>query len=91
MPYSRKLHPDNSINGGLGEQMQIKALSEGDITVFEMLFRNHYQPLCNFLQDKKDAEEIVQSTSLIFRESAMSWVDAWESWIALPLDRLASP
>ena len=56
----------------LPEQLQIKALSEGDITAFEMLFRNYYQPLCNyaytFLQDKEDAEEIVQSTFLLVWE-----------------------
>ena len=56
----------------LPEQLQIEALSEGDITVFEMLFRTYYQPLCNyaytFLQDKEDAEEIVQSTFLMVWE-----------------------
>ncbi len=56
----------------LPEQLQIEALSAGDITVFEMLFRTYYQPLCNyaytFLQDKEDAEEIVQSTFLMVWE-----------------------
>jgi RNA polymerase sigma-70 factor, ECF subfamily len=56
----------------LPEQLQIKALSTGDITAFEMLFRTYYQPLCNyaytFLQDKEDAEEIVQSTFLLVWE-----------------------
>lgn len=56
----------------LPEQLQIEALSEGDITVFEMLFRTYYQPLCNyaytFLQDREDAEEIVQSTFLMVWE-----------------------
>src|SRR5688500_6442325 len=37
-----------------------------------MIFRNYYQPLCNyaytFLQDKEDAEEIVQSTFLLVWE-----------------------
>jgi RNA polymerase sigma-70 factor, ECF subfamily len=37
-----------------------------------MLFRTYYQPLCNyaytFLQDKEDAEEIVQSTFLLVWE-----------------------
>lgn len=44
----------------------------GDITAFEMLFRTYYQPLCHyaysFLQDKEDAEEIVQSTFLMVWE-----------------------
>jgi RNA polymerase sigma-70 factor (ECF subfamily) len=56
----------------LPEQLQIRALAEGDITAFEMLFRNFYQPLCNyaytFLQDREDAEEIVQSTFLMVWE-----------------------
>lgn len=56
----------------LPEQLQIKALSEGDITHFEMLFKTYYQPLCHyaytFLHDKEDAEEIVQSTFLLVWE-----------------------
>lgn len=44
----------------------------GDITAFEMLFRTYYQPLCtyaySFLQDKENAEEIVQSTFLLVWE-----------------------
>lgn len=44
----------------------------GDITAFEMLFRTYYQPLCHyaysFLQDREDAEEIVQSTFLLIWE-----------------------
>lgn len=44
----------------------------GDVTAFEMLFRTYYQPLCHyaysFLQDKEDAEEIVQSTFLMVWE-----------------------
>lgn len=52
----------------LPEQRQIEALVAGDITAFEMIFRTYYQPLCNyaytFLQDKENAEEIVQSTFL---------------------------
>jgi len=56
----------------LPEQLQKEALAVGDITAFEMLFRTYYQPLCNyaysFLQDKEDAEEIVQSTFLLVWE-----------------------
>jgi RNA polymerase sigma-70 factor (ECF subfamily) len=52
--------------------MQTDTLREGGITAFEMLFRTHYQPLCNyaysFLQDRHDAEEVVQSTFLLFWE-----------------------
>jgi RNA polymerase sigma-70 factor, ECF subfamily len=46
----------------------IATLQAGDITAFEMLFRTYYQPLCNyaysFVQDKDEAEEIVQATFL---------------------------
>ncbi len=46
----------------------ITTLKTGDITAFEMLFRTYYQPLCNyaytFVQDRDEAEEIVQSTFL---------------------------
>lgn len=46
----------------------ITTLKAGDITAFEMLFRTYYQPLCNyaytFVQDRDEAEEIVQSTFL---------------------------
>ncbi len=52
----------------LAETHQLVALKEGDITAFEMMFRTHYQPLCHyaytFVQDKDEAEEIVQSTFL---------------------------
>jgi RNA polymerase sigma-70 factor (ECF subfamily) len=52
----------------LPEQEQFEALSAGDITAFEMYFKNFYQPLCNyaftFLQDKEESEEIVQTTFL---------------------------
>ncbi|WP_333818719.1 RNA polymerase sigma-70 factor [Ohtaekwangia sp.] len=50
------------------EQRTLTSLKTGDITAFEMLFRTHYQPLCNyaytFVQDRDEAEEIVQSTFL---------------------------
>jgi RNA polymerase sigma-70 factor, ECF subfamily len=46
----------------------IITLRAGDITAFEMLFRTYYQPLCNyaysFVQDRDEAEEIVQATFL---------------------------
>lgn len=46
----------------------IATLQAGDTTAFEMLFRTYYQPLCNyaysFVQDKDEAEEIVQATFL---------------------------
>jgi RNA polymerase sigma-70 factor (ECF subfamily) len=46
----------------------LATLKADDLTAFEMLFRAYYQPLCNyaytFLQDRDEAEEIVQSTFL---------------------------
>lgn len=52
----------------LAEIDQFKAIREGDETAFEMIFRSHYQVLCNyaysFVQDKDEAEEIVQETFL---------------------------
>jgi RNA polymerase sigma-70 factor, ECF subfamily len=43
-------------------------LQAGDITAFEMIFKTYYQSLCNyaysFVQDRDEAEEIVQSTFL---------------------------
>jgi RNA polymerase sigma-70 factor, ECF subfamily len=52
----------------LPDQDHLEALAAGDITSFEMYFKSFYQPLCNyaytFLQDKEEAEEIVQATFL---------------------------
>ena len=51
----------------LADQL-ITTLQAGDITAFEMIFKNFYQPLCNyaytFVQDRDEAEEIVQATFL---------------------------
>lgn len=47
---------------------RFKALKEGDETVFEMIFKTYYEPLCNyaftFILDRDEAEEIVQATFL---------------------------
>jgi RNA polymerase sigma-70 factor, ECF subfamily len=60
----------------LAEQQQLTSLTTGDITAFEMLFKNYYQPLCNyaytFTQDKDEAEEVVQSTFMSFWEKRES-------------------
>jgi RNA polymerase sigma-70 factor (ECF subfamily) len=46
----------------------LTTLQAGDITAFEMIFKTYYQPLCNyaysFVQDRDEAEEIVQATFL---------------------------
>ena len=52
----------------LPDIQQWNELKVGDITAFEMFFKTYYQPLCNyaytFIQDKDEAEEIVQSAFL---------------------------
>lgn len=52
----------------LSSQQVFNTLREGDITAFEMIFKTYYQPLCNyaysFVQDRDEAEEIVQATFL---------------------------
>src|SRR5687767_7401266 len=52
----------------LSVEQLMATLQAGDITAFEMLFRTYYQPLCNyaytFVQDRDEAEEIVQATFL---------------------------
>lgn len=44
------------------------ALKEGDTAAFEMIFRQYYQPLCNYactyLRQGEEAEEVVQSAFL---------------------------
>ena len=46
----------------------LNTLRAGDITAFEMIFKTYYQLLCNyaygFVQDRDEAEEIVQTTFL---------------------------
>jgi RNA polymerase sigma-70 factor (ECF subfamily) len=52
----------------LSVEQLMATLQAGDKTAFEMLFRTYYQPLCNyaytFVQDRDEAEEIVQATFL---------------------------
>jgi RNA polymerase sigma-70 factor, ECF subfamily len=54
------------------EQNLYVALKEGKQTSFEMIFRTYYQPLCkyaySFLNDRDEAEEVVQS----------SFIQVWE-------------
>lgn len=48
------------------------ALKEGKENAFEMIFRTYYQPLCkyaySFLNDKDEAEEVVQASFISFWE-----------------------
>ena len=50
------------------EQQILSALREGSESAFEMLFKTYYRPLCvyaySFLNDKSEAEEVVQSAFL---------------------------
>ncbi|CAN5156584.1 RNA polymerase sigma-70 factor [soil metagenome] len=49
----------------LPEQQVFAALIEGNESAFEMIFKTYYKPLCNyaysFLNDKDEAEEVVQA------------------------------
>lgn len=60
----------------IAEIDHFKAITEGDETAFEMIFKTHYQSLCNyaftFLQDRDEAEETVQSTFLTIWEKRKS-------------------
>jgi RNA polymerase sigma-70 factor, ECF subfamily len=60
----------------LTDQELFKALREGDITAFEMYFKNLYQPLCNyahsFLNDRDESEEIVQATFMSVWEKRLT-------------------
>jgi RNA polymerase sigma-70 factor (ECF subfamily) len=69
----------------LPENQLLNTLKAGDITAFEMLFRTYYQPLCNyaytFVQDRDEAEEIVQTTFL----------SVWEKKEALEIRTAVKP
>lgn len=53
----------------LSDKQVFEAIREGNETAFEMLFKSYYQPLCryaySYLNDKDEAEEIVQSTFIL--------------------------
>ncbi|MBT1687445.1 RNA polymerase sigma-70 factor [Dawidia soli] len=67
------------------EQISPTSLKTGDTTAFEMLFRTYYQSLCNyaytFIQDRDEAEEVVQSTFL----------SVWEKREALEIHTAVKP
>lgn len=54
------------------DQSVFLAISSGDISSFEMLFKAHYSTLCRFavsyLKDPEDAEEVVQAAFIGFWE-----------------------
>jgi RNA polymerase sigma-70 factor, ECF subfamily len=69
----------------LSAHQLITTLQAGDITAFEMLFKTYYQPLCNyaysFVQDRDEAEEIVQAT----------FMSVWEKREALSIHTGVKP
>jgi RNA polymerase sigma-70 factor (ECF subfamily) len=48
------------------DEENYRAIKEGNQIAFEMIFKTHYKPLCHyahsFLNDKNEAEEVVQTT-----------------------------
>ncbi|KEO72215.1 RNA polymerase sigma-70 factor [Anditalea andensis] len=60
----------------ISDQKVFFAIQQGDIPEFEMLFKNHYSPLCRFaftyLADPDAAEEVVQATFIGFWEKLES-------------------
>ncbi len=50
----------------LSEKEPLQTILSGNESAFEMIFKAYYQPLCryaySFLEDKEEAEEVVQST-----------------------------
>jgi len=54
------------------DKQVLETLQLGNESAFEMIFKTYYQPLCryaySFLQDKEEAEEVVQS----------SFINVWE-------------
>jgi len=60
----------------LSEKQVLETLRLGNESAFEMIFRTYYQPLCryaySFLQDKEEAEEVVQSTFITVWEKRNS-------------------
>jgi RNA polymerase sigma-70 factor, ECF subfamily len=54
------------------ETSLLEAIRKGDETAFEMIFKEYYQALCryanSFLNDREEAEEVVQASFLGFWE-----------------------
>ena len=56
----------------LSEKQVLETIQSGNESAFEMIFRSYYQPLCryaySFLEDKEEAEEVVQSAFITIWE-----------------------
>ncbi|MCW5912719.1 MAG: RNA polymerase sigma-70 factor [Cyclobacteriaceae bacterium] len=64
----------------LSEKQVLEKFRQGDQSTFEMIFRACYQPLCryafSFLNDKEEAEEVVQS----------AFISVWEKRSAIAIE-----
>jgi RNA polymerase sigma-70 factor, ECF subfamily len=62
------------------EKQVLETLQLGNESAFEMIFKTYYQPLCryaySFLQDKEEAEEVVQA----------SFITVWEKRNSLAIE-----
>jgi RNA polymerase sigma-70 factor (ECF subfamily) len=60
----------------LSEKQVLETIQSGNESAFEMIFRSYYQPLCryaySFLEDKEEAEEVVQSAFITIWEKRKS-------------------
>ncbi len=60
----------------LSDKKALEEIQSGSETAYEMMFRIYYQPLCryaySFLQDKEEAEEVVQATFIALWEKRSS-------------------
>jgi len=60
----------------LSEKQVLKTIQSGNESAFEMIFKTYYQPLCryaySFLEDKEEAEEVVQSAFITVWEKRKS-------------------
>jgi RNA polymerase sigma-70 factor, ECF subfamily len=60
----------------LSEKQVLETIQSGNESAFEMIFKAYYQPLCryaySFLEDKEEAEEVVQSAFITVWEKRKS-------------------
>ena len=60
----------------LSEKQVLQTIQSGNESAFEMIFKAYYQPLCryaySFLEDKQEAEEVVQSSFITVWEKRKS-------------------